>query len=54
MRGADKDKLYHGTAKGAEGIAASAAFKEAKEEGMHIKVQSQDGDSSSTKSFREY
>ena len=37
MRGADKDKLYHGTAKGAEGYAASMAFKEAKEEEMHLK-----------------
>ena len=41
-------------AKGEEGIAASAAFKEAKEEGMHIEVQWQDGDSSSAKSFREH
>ena len=30
------------------------AFKEAKEEEMYIKVQWQDGDSSSAKSFREY
>ena len=54
MRGADKDKLYHGTSKGAEGFAASIAFKAAKEEGMHIEVQWQDGDSSSAKSFREH
>ena len=47
MRGADKDKLYLGTAKGAEGFAASLAFKAAKEEGMHIEIQWQDGDSSS-------
>ena len=49
MRGADKDKLYLGTAKGAEGYAASMAFKDAKEEGMHIEVQWQDGDSSAAK-----
>ena len=54
MRGADKDKLYHGTAKGAEGFAASMAFKEAKGEGLHIEVQWQDGDTSSAKSFREH
>ena len=54
MRGAEKDKLYHGTAKGAEGFAANLAFKEAKDEGMHIEVQWQDGDSSSAKSFREH
>ena len=54
MRGADKDKLYLGTAKGAEGFAASLVFKAAKEEGMHIEIQWQDGDSSSNKSFREY
>ena len=54
MRGVDKDKLYLGTAKGAEGFAASMAFRAAKEEGMHIEVQWQDGDSSSAKSFREH
>ena len=50
MRGADKDKLCHGTAR----YCCSAAFKKAKEEGMHVKVQWQDGDSSSAKSFCEY
>ena len=54
MRGADTDKLYLGTAKGAEGFAASMAFRAAKEEGTHIEVQWQDGDSSSAKLFREH
>ena len=54
MRGPDKDTLYHGTAKGTEGYAASIAFRTAKEEGMHVEVQWQDGDSSSAKSFREH
>ena len=46
-------ELYKGTAKGAEGYAAGIAFAKAKEEGMHIEVQWQDGDSSSAKSFWE-
>ena len=58
MRGNEDDiiggELYQGTSKGAEGYAASIAFKKAKEEGMHIEVQWQDGDSSAAKSFREY
>ena len=47
-------ELYQGTAKDAEGYAAGIAFAKAKEEGMHIEVQWQDGDSSSAKSFREH
>ena len=50
MRGADKDKLYVGTAKGAEGFAASLPFKTAKEEEMHTKILWQDEYSSSIKS----
>ena len=46
--------LYRGTAKGAEGHAAGIAFGKAKEEGMQIEVQWQDGDSSSAKAFREH
>ena len=48
-KGIDEDQLYHGTAKGAEGHAADIAFGKAKEEGMMIEVQWQDGDSSSAK-----
>ena len=47
MRGTDKDTLYKGTAKEAEGFAASIAFRAAKEEGIHVEVHWQDGDSSS-------
>ena len=54
MRGADKDKLYLGTAKGVEGFAASMAFRAAKEEGMHIEIQWQDGDSFSANLFQEH
>jgi len=46
--------LYEGTAKGAEGHAASIAFGKAKDEGMHIEVQWQDGDSSAAKSFTQH
>ena len=55
MRGSDDadEELYQGTAKAAEGIAASRAFSQAKADGMHIEVQWQDGDSSSALSFRE-
>ena len=55
MRGRDDldEELYQGTAKAAEGIAASKAFRAAKKDGMHIEVQWQDGDSSSALSFRE-
>ena len=51
-KGVDQDQLYRGTAKGAEGHAADIAFGHAKEEGMMIEVQWQDGDSSSAKAFR--
>ena len=56
MRGKciDEDELYHGTAKGAKGHAANIAFGQAKQEGLHIEVQWQDGDSSSAKSFRQH
>ena len=47
-------ELFKGTSKSAEGHAASIAFGKAKEEGMHIEVQWQDGDSSSASSFREH
>ena len=47
-------QLYCGTAKGAEGYAANIAFRQAKEEGMHVEVQWQDGDSSSAISFRQH
>lgn len=55
MRGSDDadEELYQGTAKAAEGIAASRAFSQARADGMHIEVQWQDGDSSSALSFRE-
>ena len=55
MRGSDDldEELYQGTANAAEGIAAGKAFRAAKEDGMHIEVQWQDGDSSSALSFRE-
>ena len=56
MRGkrVDEDDLYRGTAKGAEGYAANMAFGQAKQEGLHIEIQWQDGDSSSAKSFRQH
>ena len=47
-------EIYHGTAKGAEGHAAGIAFAKAKEEGMHIEVQWQNGDSSAAKAFRQH
>jgi len=50
LRGKEDDavggELYQGTSKSAEGYAADVAFKQTKEEGMHIEVQWQDGDSS--------
>jgi len=52
-KGVDEDQLYHGTAKG-EGHAANIAFGQAKQEGMHIEIQWQDGDSSSAKFFRQH
>ena len=58
MHGKEDDvvggELYQGTWKSAEGYAADVAFKKAKEEGMHIEVQWQDGDSSAAKSFRDH
>jgi len=51
-KGNEQHKLYEGTAKGAEGHAADIAFGHAKEDGMVIEVQWQDGDSSSAKAFR--
>ena len=58
MRGKANDivggELYQGTSKGAEGYAANIAFQKAKEEGIHIEVHWQDGDSSASKSFREH
>ena len=42
-----QDELYEGTAKAAEGYAARATFKRAKEEGLQIEVHWQDADSSS-------
>ena len=56
MRGkrVNEDELYRGTAKGAEGHAANMAFGQAKQEGLHIEIQWQDGDSSSAKSFRQH
>lgn len=51
-KGVGQDQLYSGTAKGAKGHAADIAFRQAKEEGMMIEVQWQDGDSSSAKAFR--
>ena len=55
MRGSDDldEELYQGTAKAAEGIAASKAFSVAKEVSMHVEVQWRDGDSLSALSFRE-
>lgn len=53
-KGVNEDQLYHGTAKGAEGHTANIAFGQAKQEGMHIEVQWQDGDSFSAKSFRQH
>jgi len=58
MQGKENDivgeELYKGTSKGTEGYAASIAFQRAKEEGMEIEIQWQDGDSSAAKSFREH
>ena len=57
MRGKDDvlgGELFKGTSKSAEGHAASRAFGKAKEEGLHIEVQWQDGDSSSANAFREH
>ena len=55
MHGKEDDviggELYQGTSQSAERYAADIAFKKAKEEGMHIKVQWQDGDSSAAKSL---
>ena len=51
-KGVNPDQLYCGTAKGAEGHATDIALGQAKEEGMMIKVQCQDGDSSLAKAFR--
>jgi len=47
-------ELFKGTSKGAEGYAAGVAFSKAKEEGMNIEIQWQDGDSSAAKSFKEH
>ena len=47
-------ELFRVTSKSAEGHAASMAFGQAKEDGMHIEVHWQDGDSSSSNSFREH
>ena len=57
MRGKDDvlgGELFKGTSKSAEGHAASRAFGKAKEEGLHIEVQWQDGDPSSANAFREH
>ena len=58
MRGKESDtvggEFYQGTSKGAEGYAPNISFQGAKEEGMHIEVQWQDGDSSAAKAFREH
>ena len=58
MRGKESDtvggEFYQGTSKGAEGYAANISFQGAKEEGMYIEVQWQDGDSSAAKAFREH
>ena len=47
-------ELYQGTAKSVEGHAADIALKKAKEEGMHIEIQWQDGDSSAAESFHDH
>ena len=57
MRGEDdlvEGELYKGTAKSAEGYAADEAFGMAKDDGMHVEVQWQDADSSSSASFRKH
>ena len=58
MRGKESDtvsgEFYQGTSKGTEGYTANVVFQGAKEEGMHIKVQCQDGDSCAEKTFREH
>ena len=54
MRGEDdlvEGELYKGTAKSAEGY---EAFGMAKDDGMHVEVQWQDADSSSSASFRKH
>jgi len=54
MRGEVTDTDIEGTSKGAEGYAAGIAYSKAKEKGMNIEIQRQDGDSSATKSFKEH
>ena len=57
VRGEDdlvEGELYKGTAKSAEGYAADEAFGMAKDDGMHVEVQWQDADSSSSASFRKH
>ena len=57
MRGEDdlvEGELYKGTAKSAEGYAADEAFGMAKDDGMHVEVQWQDADSSSSASFHKH
>ena len=48
-RGSSSEELYKGTSKAAEGYAARATCKRAKEEGMKIAIHWQDADSSSAK-----
>ena len=43
-------ELYKGTAKSAEGYAADEAFGMVEDDGMHVEVQWQDADSSSSSS----
>ena len=52
-KGRDDDELYEGTSKSAEGYAARATFKRAKEEGLQIEVHWQDADSSSSNAVKE-
>ncbi len=56
MRGKDSiidEPLYLGTSKSAEGYAAEITFKQAKEEGIHIKINWADADSSAGSAFTE-
>ena len=57
MKGKDKivpGELYLGTSKAAEGHGAELAFEMAKNNGLHIAVHWQDGDSSTAKAFRRF
>ena len=49
----EKEELFEGTSKSAEGHSTEEAFVQAKEEGMQIKIHWQDADSSSAKAIQD-